>query len=254
MVIYHLKVMKMKRLIFFTALVFLTANLFAQQNTPIFTKVPKTGVEASIDSAAYKIDVALGRAESEAEKQLYKYVSSRFVDEFIMNGGISGNHKAIGVAYKLNFPFGEWKYGEANAALFLGANYGGAKVEGYKANTNFHLMLGHIIYPFNKRKLFLETSVFAGLNTFWAKGSIHNNELQTDKKYNIKRHRLIGGVYGKFGYYTSDRVGLFVNAMLPIQQANEKYMVSNSNNIFSNNPETPMLFGIGLVVKPNKRF
>lgn len=249
-----------------TNILFITFMLFvlsatAQEKTPVFTKQIKTGWEASIDSIGYKFDIATGRAEQQAEKQLYKYVSSRFVDEYTVNGGLSPDDIALGVAYKLNFPFWEWKYGEANVALFLGANYGGTNldewfttnVNGYNINTNVHLMFGHIIYPFKKKRLFLETSVFFGLNTYWTKGNLRIEELQIDETYKNKERFLIGGIYGKFGYYVSKRTGIFANVMLPIRHVNDKYMVSN-NSIFTNNPETPILFGLGVVIKPKIKY
>jgi len=249
----------MRIYIFLVALLFLMLNTIAQDKKQVFTKVPKTGWEASIDSLAYKLDITLGRAELEAERQLYKYVTTRFTDEFIINGGLSPDDIAIGVAYKLNFPFWEWKHGEANAALFLGANYGGTNldewfttnVKGYNVNTNFLLMFGHVSYPFKKKKLFIETSIFLGINTYWTKGNLQIDELQINETYKNKEQFFIGGVYSKMGYYVSKRVGIFVNAMIPIRHVNDKYMVS-SNSVLSNNPETPMLFGLGVVINPKK--
>ena len=249
----------MKRTVTFIALIFFVLNTIAQEKKPVFTKELKTGLEATIDSMGYKADIAMGRAEHKAEKQLYKYVSSRFVDEYMVNGGLSPDDIAVGVAYKLNFPFWEWKHGEANAALFVGANYGGTNLDewfttnanGYNINTNVHLMFGHVSYPFKKKKLFIETSVFFGLNTYWTKGNLKIDELQIDETYKNKEQFFIGGVYSKMGYYVSKRVGIFANVMLPIRHLNDKYMVS-SNSVFTNNPETPILFGLGVVIKPKK--
>jgi len=251
----------MKKTTIFIAIVFFALSTIAQENMPVFTKELKTGWEATIDSMAYNLDVMCGRAEHEAEKQLYKNVTSRFTDEFMLNGGLSPDDIAIGVAYKLNLPFWEWKHGEANVALFLGANYGGTNldkwftpnVDGFNTNANVNLMFGHVSYPFKKKRLFLETSVYFGLNTYWTNGKIKIDELQIDETYKNKERNFIGGVYSKMGYYVSPRVGVFVNAMIPIRHLNDEYMVS-SQSVFTNNPESPMLFGLGVIIKPKKAF
>lgn len=244
-----------KKLVFFTGFLLLTSNILAQKDSTLFTKVPKTGLEASIDSIGYKIDVAFGKAEDEAEKQLYKHVSSRFTDEFMFQGGSTPDNSVIGVGYKLNFPFWEWKHGEANTALFIGMNYGGKNPDdwfspnenGYNLNTNFLLMAGHVMYPFTKKRLFLETSVYAGLNTARTKEIMNTNESVKDK-----RHMFSAGVYGKFGYYLTRRFGLFANAMIPICPADNDSITSPDKRIFRNNTETPMLFGLGVIIKPMK--
>lgn len=247
----------MKTLIISIISIILILNSFAQENSPVFTKKLKTGWEATVDSTAYKIDMAFGMAEEEAEKQLYKHVTSRFTEEFMVNGGLSPDDVAFGLAYKLNFPFWKWNHGEANAALFLGANYGGTNmdewftpnVSGHNINTNVHFMFGYVYYPFKKKRLFMETSAFFGLNTFWTKGKIEIDELQINETYKNKERLYIGGIYSKCGYYVSKRVGIFANAMVPLRHLNDNYMVSN-NTIYTNNPETPMLFGLGVIIRP----